>query len=192
MIIPEGFAQASIFSGLYGDGELAVTTLGLTKFPVGDFDQGSCDDVYTAWADNIRDTVQIDDSHFDGVRLTANNGAGLEIFENLFQTAGTVAGKSPAINCATLVRKTTTHGGRHGRGRMFVLGVVDYADVASNGFIATPTQAALQVAFSGLRTDLIGFGLIPMLLHADATDPYEVSNLNVQPQLATQRRRMRP
>lgn len=94
------------------------------------------------------------------------------------------------VNTAYLLHKSTDLGGRKGRGRMYLPGVLE-ADVSSFGNITAGIVTAINVdaaaLLSGLTTELV-----PMvLLHSDATAPTLVTGLQCDGIAATQRRRMR-
>lgn len=192
MIIPEGFAEASIYVWVAGDAEVTVSTWGFTKFPVSDFDQADCDAVYTAFATALRDSRLGTQARFGGVTLRANNGAGIVLFENIFETPGENDIALAPINCCALIQKRTALGGRHGRGRCYMAGFLDASQVDSAGNLSEDLQTALTVNFTEFFNELIAAEMIPMLLHADATAPTQITSLSCANKIATQRRRVRP
>lgn len=192
MIIPDGFAEASIYTWITGDAEVCVSTWGFTKFPVSDFDQADCDAVYTAFADTIRDTILATEARFGGVKLVANNGAGLVVFENIFETAGLNPIDLIPINSAALVQKHTALGGRHGRGRSYVPGVLDGGLVNQAGSLESGLVTVITDQFNAFMAACVASEMIPMLLHSDATAPTQISSLSCSNRIATQRRRVRP
>jgi len=109
-------------------------------------------------------------------------------------TAGGGIG-SPGIQPATslLVQKTTSFGGRAGRGRMFVPGMSE-ADVQEDGDVDPAYLTAAQGSFDSLHSDMVASGLEPRLLHS-ATSPLSTPTLIdafvVSGKVATQRRRLR-
>lgn len=102
---------------------------------------------------------------------------------------------SPGIQPATalLVSKTTSFGGRAGRGRMFVPGMSE-ADVQEDGDVDPSFLSAAQGSFDALHADMVASDLEPRLLHS-ATSPLSTPTLIdafiVQGKVATQRRRLR-
>jgi hypothetical protein len=112
-------------------------------------------------------------------------------------SAGTGAyttGFSP--NLAVLVTKKTPLGGRHNRGRMYIPWCGSASDYTEDGRLTgakvTSVQTACNTFFTGLST-----AQIPMyVLHRGPTgaglSPTQVSALQVQQTLGTQRRRLRP
>lgn len=107
--------------------------------------------------------------------------------------AGT-AGTAPLPNnCAVLVAKISTSGGRRNRGRMFIPCPAEPA-VDGAGTLSTGERGAWQTAMDDWidGESLAGWGA-PALLHQ--TPPYTpttITNLVVRGKIATQRRRMRP
>ena len=101
-----------------------------------------------------------------------------------------VAGAPP--NCAYLISKRTSLGGRHGRGRIFMPGV-DEGNVDPNGFLEPGELTQKQGLADSWFEEPGMFGFFPMvLLHTGSTPaPTIVSALSVQQQIATQRQRLR-
>lgn len=99
-------------------------------------------------------------------------------------------------NCALLVRKVTGLGGRKNRGRMYIPSIVQEADVSGVGRIDAADVDIFQGVANTFLLSLAGDGstpdLTPFILHRDGVSlPTEVVDLQVDPVIATQRRRLR-
>jgi hypothetical protein len=117
-------------------------------------------------------------------------GTSRVVYESPQNVIGTGADVSIPNNCAFLVHKLTERAGRRGRGRMYLPPyVVAESDVNSNGILSPAALVNLQTlvgnAFPG--DDFV-------LLHdslPSSIPPDIITALNVDRQIATQRRRMR-
>jgi len=93
-------------------------------------------------------------------------------------------------NTALLVEKLTDLGGRQGRGRVFMPGLLE-SDVASDGTILAASITNLNVDLASFL-NLCAVANVPlMLLHGDTSPPNLITALTCDPKAATQRRRMR-
>lgn len=114
-------------------------------------------------------------------------------------TPGVVALNPTPPNVACLVRKFTGVAGRGNRGRMFLPGVTPTGDVTSLGTISTSRTGVLNAFLVGLKSNLestlatpAGAPVRMVVLHSlPGLTPAVVSQLQVQPTIATQRRRLR-
>jgi len=106
---------------------------------------------------------------------------------------GHITSSGIAPNVALLVSKTTSFGGRAGRGRMFIPGMTE-ADTLADGSVDSAYLTAAQAAFDALLTAMAADDLEARLLHS-ATSPLSTPTLIdafiVQGRVATQRRRLR-
>lgn len=97
------------------------------------------------------------------------------------------------VNTSVLVTKRTAVGGRKNRGRMFLPGFCDEASVGPSGLMSVPELNSISAACIQWYDDLIAAGYVPYILHDDPDDePTQITGLQVQQLLATQRRRLRP
>jgi len=103
---------------------------------------------------------------------------------------GTRAGEVEAPQQSALVTKNTTHGGRKGRGRMYLPGI-GIGETSTGGLLVSSFRTALQADLDIYIDDLAAADIPMVVLHADATSPYLVDSLTVQSLTATQRRRLR-
>lgn len=108
-------------------------------------------------------------------------------------TGGNAAGVLPQ-NCAVLVKKVTSLGGRRNRGRFYVPGLSE-TDVDSTGTILTTPLANWGTAVNNLQLGLESDSFLDRLVifHSSAPlTPTIVADLDVDRKIATQRRRLRP
>jgi len=104
---------------------------------------------------------------------------------------GSISGSNAAPAFSCLVRKITASGGRKGRGRWFLPGMVE-ANVAEGGDINVTYLGNLNADLEVFRDFIDTDGGLPMvLLHNDLTTPTVVTALQAQQIGATQRRRQR-
>lgn len=103
---------------------------------------------------------------------------------------GLNSGEGEAPSVSVLVRKTTSVGGRTGRGRMYLPGVMD-SQVNTNGTLPFATVSALQANADDFYAALVALELPMVLLHSAVSSPTPVNSLEVDGRAATQRRRLR-
>jgi hypothetical protein len=90
------------------------------------------------------------------------------------------------------VKKVTELAGRANRGRFYFPGLLDDADVEDDGTVNPSTVTAFQGVMDNFVDDLATSGLPMAILHRDgAATPTIVTGLQVESQVATQRRRNR-
>lgn len=190
LLIPPGFAQASLRWSLTGDPEVMISTVGIGVNGPG---QTEADDLADAWIASWPAANMFSQYTFLGVVLRVGQDGGPPIIvEAPRSQVGTATGNPLPQNCTVLVRKSTSTGGRSGRGRMYLppYGLSE-SFVDSKGMIEPATVAVLQTAVSAAL-----FGTVdPVLLHDEAspvTAPSPLSAVTVDTRIATQRRRLRP
>ena len=129
-----------------------------------------------------------------GHTIYGQDGGDIRIDSANAPIAGVLGANALPANCAVLTRKLTASGGRRGRGRMYSPGIPE-TSVGFAGTYAAGVQATLQTALDLLRTNLIALAEVEdvVLFHDSAPfTPTPITSLEVQPKIATQRRRMRP
>jgi len=113
---------------------------------------------------------------------------------------GSEVGQKLPQNCALLVRKNTALGGRRNRGRYFLPGILNEAQVTATGIVDPGSVAIYQTQQGLFLADLAdGLGGVPsipmVLLHSQGLsvvpEPTPVTTLSVDNLIATQRRRLR-
>lgn len=128
-----------------------------------------------------------------GVRCTKMTESGPVVGEFMATVTGTNAINALPNNTSLLVAKRTASGGRRNRGRMFVPPFrLDEAAVDTIGKIDPATVTTLQTRWDAFRSLLIASGFAPLLFHSKPPyTPTPITQFQVQPLCATQRRRMR-
>lgn len=127
------------------------------------------------------------------------------VFIGSTTVVGTSAQASMPSNVAVLLRKTSSRGGRRGRGRMFIPWALSDAAVDDTGHILGGVIANLQTRatdfLNNLTLDLVGDLATPMVLLHTASGPEvenptatglpnEVTALTVDGLIGSQRRRL--
>jgi len=134
-------------------------------------------------------------------------GAFAEVAAN---TPGGLDTTSLAPNTAYLVNKSTSSGGRRGRGRMFIPGLAE-VDVSDGGIITGGRLTLVDAALANFMADVVASVYDIVVLHSPATvwildangqprrqptagavpAPYLVTSMTAAAKVATQRRRLR-
>lgn len=193
MVIPEDYAQVNLIYSGSACPTGAEVTFGLT------INAFSGTPVECAQA--VADAVNASD--FQSLTATGNDIDECRVKFGPDETGpfGSVTGvascnggtgsDSPAV--ALLVTKVTAHGGRRGRGRMYIPGLP--ASYSGFGGDLTPTVVTdANVILQNFLDELEGSDLGMVVLHGPAhpmESPYLVTSLICAPQVATQRRRNR-
>ena len=122
------------------------------------------------------------------------DGSGDIVAVGTLTVAGAASGSTCAPNTAVLFRKRTARGGRRGRGRLYLPWAVRTADLAENGVISAPTVTAMNTCAATVRNALSTQSCPMVVLHSPGNTlpgaPDLVTALNVDPLIATQRRRL--
>jgi hypothetical protein len=193
MLIPDGYGQVNIkFTGV-GAPLGAQCTFGVqfvgTPVSLTDLAQ----DISDAWDARIMPQLSSAISHTSTLLKKGPNdtGAFVEV-PGGGAGAGAATGVTPQV--CHLISKITNHGGRSGRGRMYLPGLLE-GNVDAAGIINPTTVANVSAAFALLLSDLETTLTSPMvLLHGEtspATGPYIVENMICQSKVATQTDRLR-
>lgn len=200
LVIPSGYAQASIELRNAGDPEPWYVTHGISLEAVGADHEQAGQTVIRAfmsgWGSFLRTTTRC-----TGTYLTIGNGPeNFTIFvaPTTAQVGTSTAEKLPQ-NCAYLVQKITGRPGRSGKGRCFLPGVAPEGSVDDTGVInaggITSAQAACNTWKNGLDTGAADEITPMVVLHNEgivgSTVPSLVTRLQISPVIATQRRRLR-
>jgi hypothetical protein len=91
---------------------------------------------------------------------------------------------------AVLIKKSSASGGRKNQGRMYMPGICE-GDIAIGGVIEASYLALCQATWNAIFGDLSGSGPGMVILHSGVEAPTVITGLNVEGQIATQRRRNR-
>lgn len=200
MPTPPGFADCSLEFTLTGSTRPAYITFGVD--PQDTDPSVVADSVFTATTGAGSLMSAMDSS----VTLTAvrvslgTDGAEDLIYERPTSTPGAISGNAPPANVAVLVHKTTTRGGRRGRGRMFIPWCVTTAAIEESGLLVAGSQAALQTKMETWRIALSTNLVTMVLLHGPSLPgvahpttpgaPNPVTALRVDKLISGQRRRL--
>lgn len=197
VIVPITYSQAVIRWGLTGDPSPMVCTLGVGPHP-GHSPTDVAEEIYAdlVMAGSVCAAAQMS-THYQlqGVTVYFQNTGGFEIgaYDDVLQ--GTGNSTPLPSNCAFLVRKNTTLGGRRNRGRFFVPPFMEVeSNVTPTGAIAAnfaAIQARWDVFYNALTSVTPLFALQPVLFHSDGGTPTPITGFSLQNTIATQRERMR-
>lgn len=201
LVIPTGFAQASIQMRATGDPDPWYITHGVDVSDAGGDYTAVAGLIASAWTLNVLAQLPTSAS-MTGVQLqVGQDGADpLTLFFPFDEPGGSASAKLPQ-NCALLVTKQTARSGKTGKGRVFIPLVLNEGDVSNVGVIDGTVRNNLQGDIDGVLEYLSSGGAstgpsIPMvLLHnpgaPGGTVPTLVNALVVDPVISTQRRRLR-
>lgn len=189
LIIPPGFAQVALRYSLTGDPEEMVTTYGIEVAGPGLTEAEAIADAHDV---SFPGAFILEGWTFVGVTLRVGQDGGPPATQEVLRgTVGTAEAQGLPNNCAYLMSKHTTRGGRQGRGRMYWPPfAVEEGVIDNNGMIGEAERAILE----GLMLDVLA-ATTNYLLHDESSPgsstPDEIVSFTLQRQLATQRRRMR-
>lgn len=199
LVIPTGFAQASVQIRHEGDPDPWYITHGVDTSAAGGDYEGVANTVVLAWTANLLAQLPTT-ARTTGVQLRIGQDAGdpLTLFFPFDIAGGSSSAKLPQ-NCALLITKVTSRGGRTGKGRVFMPSILNESDVSNIGVIDGTIRNGLQGDATEVLTALEGLDPLPpapmVLLHnlgvPFGTTPTPVDALQVQQVIATQRRRLR-
>lgn len=107
---------------------------------------------------------------------------------------GGAALTGPPPNCAVLVHKRSARGGRRGRGRLFLPWAIAEGNIDEKGALTAPSITAMNAAMAAFLTALQTNNVRMVLLHrpgkTTAGPPDNVTSLQTDPIIGTQRRRL--
>lgn len=194
-LIPAGFALGVLRWTVAGDLEEQISTLGLRP-GVSDTAQSLAEALHTSATQGgsiAAPTAMNIPWVFVGTRVHWAVETGIDTYVHNAPVAGTGSGSTACpSNCSALVTKVTTRGGRRGRGRMFLpAAIISDTFVDTNGVIDSGTFPTIQNRVIAFRGQLVINNLDPVLFHNDGSAPDDITDLRLETQIATQRRRMR-
>lgn len=171
LVIPPGFASAAfVLTGAVGT-QPYVTTLGLDISDAGGDFVGVANLAFTAYATNIL-PITSNLLTLDRVTLSVGqDGPGGSVDSDVAPSPGiNTSGTFPPTALSTIARKTTNELGRRGRGRMFLPGITNEANIDQDGTILAPWRATVNTRLSAFVTFLNsgdpGPAIPPVLLHS--------------------------
>lgn len=199
--IPVGYANVALNFQVQGRGRQYAVTFGIQP-PVGltnpDGMATLVDGAFTSTGAPFNNLANILNSYtYLGVTLTYMTGTGPIPGTRVVSLTGTATAGGMPPNAAYLVRKTTTRGGRAGRGRMFSPPFnLSELSVDSGGFLSPATAVALGTQWDDFRANLVASGVTMVLLHdvnkaGTLPAPDTVTSLFVEQSVVTQKRRVR-
>lgn len=199
LIIPTSYAQVAIQFRRAGDPDPWYVTYAITELGDPEDYPTLVGDLSSYWEDNVLAFLPAD-TQMSGIQLRIGTGdpEPLTLFYPL-AIAGLGSGTTLPQNCAVLITKQTSRPGRTGKGRLFWPTIIE-AEVNGLGLIAGSYRDTLQGAWDNLfvaHRDGASPGTAhPMfLLHNEGvpggSSPTEITGLQVDPVISTQRRRLR-
>lgn len=116
-------------------------------------------------------------------------------FEQDFESPGSAPSNPPAPNTSLLFKKTTGLRGKAFQGRMYVPGgYCDEGEISSGGIIDNTTHDEIEALWQGALADMLtalGGDNLCLFHNNPATAPTVLTDLSLEPMIATQRRRLR-
>jgi hypothetical protein len=188
MIIPTGYCQVNLIFGGTSAPRGAQMTFGVQN--ASGLDVGTIGGLIgTKWA--TRFAVQCANTlTLVGCLVKAGpNSTGLAVLVP-FGLSGTQAATGTQPQVSVLIRKRSTIGGRGGLGRLFHPGGLEN-QIDTSGFVDPTYRTGWQTAATGFLADLLAAQVPMALLHTTPAAPVLVTSLDVEGQVATQRRRLR-
>lgn len=191
-VIPVGSGEATLRYHLTGDSEDYALVFGL------DFSspptQSGLATLMAALANAINDQMSSSYS-WVGWRFEYQGDPNVEIFEGSLAIAGARSGAVDKQNVAVLIRKNTAIGGRLGKGRMFISGVIN-GDATDAGVLTTTARNNWDTAAAAFLALVDDDPQLVLFHDVDSSNPFfgegtPVTSLTTQSTLATQRRRLR-
>lgn len=196
--IPSNFMNLHIGYHCEGDLQTAYTSLGIQNGNDLDVPEQRtlAETLIGIWQDNFKDVTATEWTMTDSKVTLGSADPPYFTLDIPGTQDGTGESQAMPSNCAALISKISSTPGRPGRGRMFVPGLALNA-CNQNGFWNTGVRTAWQEAmnaFSVATLDEDGVEGIYLFHEADSPVvlPSFIFGLTVTPQIATQRRRMRP
>lgn len=197
IIIPPGFALARLIWTQTGDAENMISTVGLRLIGGVTDPVAVAEEVRQDWIGAWPAAALSNQNVFQGVSVTmGSDGGDGPTGESIVPVAGTSSSQALPSNCALLVRKATSFGGRRNRGRMYLPsgylaeGTVDQNGII-NGAVLTSLQNQMNAFYSAITAE--GNADLPVILHSSSpATPTQINSFQVQQKIATQRRRLRP
>lgn len=193
--IPAGYAQLVYEFSLEGTTHRPTFTMGLNPDPglsATDIAQLGDDAITGTGSLMSSGAVVIDGWALVAVHATLMTESGPLLGDDTSGMVGTATASALPINCALLVSKNTSRGGRKGRGRFYCPPfTIAEGGVDPIGTIGGGDLSAFQAKCDAFFALLDGVDSVPVLLHEDGSLPDQITSLSAQAIIATQRRRMR-
>jgi hypothetical protein len=193
LVIPSGYGKATLIWDHTGD-PLPYT------IDFGYVDDGTktaiqqATDISNAWVTNYSAAANMTVGYtFRGVHTVLNRSGVLHEGDYLPNVVGTYNVSPPPQNVALLVQKLTGLAGRKYRGRAYLPPCyIDRAGVSDIGVVLAATRTTLNGRLALFLAALLTASNQMFILHSDGvTIPTQVTALNLETVVATQRRRLR-
>jgi len=199
LLIPPGYSHVGLQFRHSADPDPWFVTFGVDSSSVTSDPEEIGEACCIAWMDSL-DSWQSTEVVLEGAQIVVGQDGADPIRQFVASDIGAGASTAQKLpqNCALLVRKNTTLGGRRNRGRFFVPGMLTEGGVNNVGVITTSDRGAYQGGFDAFLAYLnTQTPILPMfILHnsqgiSEPPDPTAVNSLTVDVTIATQRRRLR-
>lgn len=194
--IPEHYGMAHFL--FQADGSPRISTFGIGFANPDDEDAYVVASVYAiasvTGSDLFVDTNMVAGWTFLGVNAMTMLSSGPQVGTYSVSIPGVKSGSPVPANSSHLISKGTPLGGRQGRGRAYCPPVlIGEASIDAMGFAASGTISAQQALLTDFFNEIYGGDFPPYLFHEAPVSPgpTPINILQLQPQLATQRRRLR-
>lgn len=204
LYIPDGYAEVTWLITVDGDPEPMTSSLGVNATAI---DEAGVGAAATVLGFIVASVLELDtaasvgqDFNYLGYTWQGRAGGVLIAGEALSTVVGVGSWSAPPNNSALLIKKTTGFAGRGNRGRMF-FPLFDMAEtsVDSRGMLTSGALSDRQDQWTQILGDatadsaIDGLSLFHTITVAQPQpQATPITALTVQPQLGTQRRRMRP
>lgn len=192
MIIPTGYAQVNmIFTGASVPNGAEVT-LGLSNLTSDHNPSEIAEAVETALeAADVLFAATLSTVKIATLRVKKGPNETGPFIDYAVDIPGTSVTAEGMPNCAYLVHKITTMGGRKGRGRAYWPGAA-LSETDNAGNVGVDARNGVTDGWNSLITSLASADLAPVLLHSAEGDiPNVITEFICDARLATQRRRLR-
>nr|CRY97496.1 hypothetical protein [uncultured prokaryote] len=182
-VIPAGFSRVSFdYTSISPLGSQPSWGIGVDVPP----SDGLLDVMQEWWNDDLRTATDVD---YTLIRIEARND--FIAIERPVGEAGALSATFCSPQVALLTSLTSPAVGRANRGRMYWPGVLPELYVTSQGVIEPTFAAGLRTKIEHLVDAVASLDGSLVILHSVEGVPSPVTNVTMQGQVATQRRRMR-
>lgn len=188
MIIPPGYAHIQHFFGGSAAPNGAAVTYGIGGFGFADPESAAVQ-MHLTFGLTIMPHLALDLQLQETRAKFGPNSTG-PFGLHTENISGGVSGGTFPPQVAFLVEKRTAAGGRSGRGRLYLPGIIE--TLADNGGnIALAVLTGWEGILDDWLADIEAVSTGMFLLHTASSDPTKVTKLSLDPKVATQRRRLR-
>lgn len=190
MIIPEDYGQVNFRWTWTATGQIAECALGI-QLPVSLPDPASlATTIAGIYVSTNMATVQAAQVSLTNIHVKYGPNSTGASADHPTGVPGTLTGDTIPPNTALLIKKGTSFGGRHGKGRMYWPGIQDGV-VDSYGLVTTSALGTFQTKFDAFRAAFNAADIDWVVLHgSDTPVPYLVNSLVCRQKVGTQRRRL--